>query len=288
MPPKLNDYTSIGPHLNFLSDPAILVQAWKKAHTYIRSHNWYADSLELDLSTIRLRSLIDEWSSEIISVTKNSFSPDPMRIVPAPKTSEWSTSDGWNPEHPESVQLRPLAHLSIRDQTFAMTVLITLADIVESEQGDPRLPITIANQNKIVSYGHRLITRWENGTAYFQWGNAKLYRQYFEDYQQFVRRPEIIRQELFNDSHNWAIVQIDLSKFYDLIPRDILLEKLESLCNDRIENRHRSHQQFFKTVKSIFDWNWHSSRRVMDMGYRKGLPPVVFLPMPICSILINI
>ena len=71
---KYNDYSNIQPHIQFLADDAVLVQAWKKAHTYIRSHNWYADSLELDVSAIRLRSLIGDWVTELNPQTVSDFS----------------------------------------------------------------------------------------------------------------------------------------------------------------------------------------------------------------------
>ncbi|GAB5407429.1 MAG: RNA-directed DNA polymerase [Aureliella sp.] len=253
------NYSEIGPRLKYLRDHAVLVQAWKKSHAYIRSHNWYADSLELDVSAIRLRSLIDEWSGLLSAKEIGKYAPTPMRLVAAPKSSPWDTSEGWKPKKDDGLRLRPLSHLSIRDQTAAMAVLICLADIVETEQGDPTLPLTVGNQSKVVSYGHRLISRWKNGQASFLWGNAKLYRQYFEDYQQFVRRPEKIRQELFPDSESWAVVQIDLSKFYDLIPRHELLEKLEGLANRHWSKTEKIHERFFEGVKQLFDWEWHKS-----------------------------
>ncbi|TWT64383.1 reverse transcriptase domain-containing protein [Rubinisphaera italica] len=268
------NYSEVRPHPKFLHDQAVLVQAWKKSHAYIRSHNWYADSLELDVSAIRLRSLIDTWSDSLSISEISNYEPDSMRLVAAPKSSEWETSDGWKPKEKDKLRLRPLAHLSIREQTACMAVLICLADIVETEQGDPRLPLTVENQRNVVSYGHRLISRWADGSASFQWGNAKLYRQYFEDYQQFVRRPEKIRQQLFGDSESWAIVQIDLSQFYDLIPRDNLLEKLEALANEYWDNCEKVHERFFKGVKHLFDWRWHNADRSLSLeicGMKDGI-----------------
>ncbi|MHC2069761.1 RNA-directed DNA polymerase [Bremerella sp. T1] len=275
--PQYNDYSEIQPNNRFLVDHAVLVQAWKKAHSYIRSHNWYADSLELDLSTIKLQSLITEWAEQLNAKSIGAFSPEPMRLVPAPKSTEWTTANGWNPKKLNDLRLRPLAHISIRDQALAMAVLICLANVVETAQGDPRLTVNLSNQKRVVSYGHRLVTRWSGDEASFQWGNAKLYRQYFEDYQQFVRRPEIIRQELFSSSNNWAIVQADLSQFYDLIPRSKLLLKLESLCNKHIPSHRVPHRSFFKVVERIFDWRWDDSDTEMAKDICKnrdghGLP----------------
>ncbi|QDT48911.1 Reverse transcriptase (RNA-dependent DNA polymerase) [Symmachiella dynata] len=271
---KSRDYSNIQPHIQFLADHAVLVQAWKKAHAYIRSHNWYADSLELDVSAIRLRELIEEWSLELNPQTIGDFAPAPMRLVTAPKATEWSTSGGWNPAKLEDLRLRPLSNIAIQDQTYAMAVLICLADIVETQQGDPRLPLKVANQRKVVSYGHRLVTRWEGESAHFHWGNAKLYRQYFEDYQQYVRRSELIRQELFSDSDKWAIVQIDLSRFYDLIPRNGLLRKLKALCDEASVSHEFAHGRFFETVTHLFDWSWHDddANRVNEIcGNEEGV-----------------
>ena len=63
----------------------------------------------------------------------------------------------------------------------------------------------------------------------FRWGNDSLYRQYFTDYQQFVHRPELIRQVLFPEGDSWAIVQLDLTQFYDRIPRQNLIQRLDAL-----------------------------------------------------------
>lgn len=46
------EYRDLPPKGEKLSDVVVLAQAWKKSHTFIRRHNWYADVLELDASTI--------------------------------------------------------------------------------------------------------------------------------------------------------------------------------------------------------------------------------------------
>ncbi len=255
------DYSSLRPSLKLLADPAVLVQAWKKAHAFIRSHNWFADSLELDLSTIRLHDLIAEWSELLAPSQIKNYSPEPMRIVPAPKTSEWKVEDGWRPKDPEKFRLRPLAHLTIRDQTVAMAALICMANLVETKQGDPTQTITLENRHKCVSYGNRLVCSYSDGKADFRWGNAKLYRQYFEDYQSFVRRPERIRQEAFSDSDQWAIVQADLSRFYDRVSRDALVLRLETLFGEAFGVLKTQEQRFFKTLRQMFNWQWHDDDR---------------------------
>jgi hypothetical protein len=58
-------YKKLKPTLDYLSDPVVLAQAWKKSHSYICSHNWYADMLELDASTFNLEENIQSWSEEL-------------------------------------------------------------------------------------------------------------------------------------------------------------------------------------------------------------------------------
>ena len=42
----------LSPKMSTLQKEYVLVQAFKKAVTYIRSHNWFADVVELDLRTV--------------------------------------------------------------------------------------------------------------------------------------------------------------------------------------------------------------------------------------------
>ena len=59
--------------------------------------------------------------------------------------------------------------------------MILLADRVETEQGDPRLPFEKANATGMVSYGHRLFCDVDEGQLIYRWGNSSVYRQYFQD-----------------------------------------------------------------------------------------------------------
>lgn len=246
----------LAPQFRFLSDPAVLVQAWKKAHAYVRHHNWYADSLELDVSTIHLPTFLDEWSALLRPGTYRSYSPDYLRLVPAPKSSPWDVSDGWKPTNrDDSLKLRPLAHVSIRDQTLAMAFLMCFADVVETAQGRPEIELAQAPAQGVVSYGHRLVCSWDGQRARFRWGNAKLYRQYFDDYQSFVQRPEVIRKSHFHDANGWAVVSADLSQFYDNIKRDVLLEKLRQLVHTH--QGRKPDDRFFDAMGRVFAWNWH-------------------------------
>lgn len=251
------NYHNLSPDHHYLSDIAVLVQAWKKTHAYIRMHNWYADSLELDLSTIRLHDTLKDWSRLLLPGAYRRFTPSPARLVPAPKSHLRDVEKGWMPDQDdESLTLRPLAHLPIRDQTLATAFLICLANIVETAQGNPDASIKDAHDHKTVSYGHRLVSSWKEGRASFRWGNAKLYRQYYTDYQTFVQRPEAIRDKVFENGKGWAIVQADLRKFYDNISRTSLIEKLQLLVESEANTTLDRH--FFAAMRHVFAWKWHS------------------------------
>jgi hypothetical protein len=89
-------YRCLAPKLELLHDVVVLSQAWKKAHTYIRRHNWYADTLELDCSALGLESQLDTWSSKL---QVGDYRTMPVRLVPAPKNGAWNfspeRSGGW-------------------------------------------------------------------------------------------------------------------------------------------------------------------------------------------------
>ena len=45
------------PRVDLLSEEYVLIQAFKKTVSYIRHHNWYADTLELDFATANIPRL---------------------------------------------------------------------------------------------------------------------------------------------------------------------------------------------------------------------------------------
>ena len=42
------------PRIELMREEYVLVQAWKKTASYIRYHNWYSDTLELDRVAVSL------------------------------------------------------------------------------------------------------------------------------------------------------------------------------------------------------------------------------------------
>jgi len=326
-------YAQLAPHGDFLKDVVVLAQAWKKTHTAIRRHNWYADVLELDCSTIDLERQLEQWAMEVASQT---FAPAPMMLVPAPKNARWDF-----PPPPPSVPLdleslldmdlfsqrdadadeefeawgvaedgrgqrvqkiRPLAHLSIRDQTLATAVMLCLSDAVESAQGDPSVRDGLkAQKQSIFSYGNRLHCRWDQTTrprprAFFSWGNSRTYSQYFQDYRAFLARPRTVCAELsgrLNGARELFIISLDIRSFFDCIDRIALVGQLKALHKEFVADFGLAEQlqaddDFWGITERIFNWEWRPDDRylasdVMDaekplpMGLPQGLVAAGFL-----------
>ena len=258
-------YKQLKPELHYLCDEAVLAQAWKKSHSYIRSHNWYADTLELDCSAMNLEERIKEWAKQLREQT---YSPSFMRMVPAPKTDQWTFYQPekchdwkWGPKpidgKSKCKELRPLAHLSIQDQTIATAIMLCLADAVETEQGstDPE------KDHNVWSYGNRLFCDWKAKRAQFRWGNSNTYSKYFQDYQRFLERPVKKLQNLqqtLPSKHGIFEIHLDLSAFYDSIDRDQLVFELKTIARKHYEVDQAQSDKFWDVAGGIIQgWKWY-------------------------------
>jgi len=264
-------YNLLKPTALYLSDKVVLAQAWKKAHQYIRSTNWYADTFELDRSALNLNRLLDKW---IVELKSDAFSFDPLRLVPAPKAQRWdfheksdpasfeelinrviqteNYSHTWRPVE-EAKPLRPLAHVGIRDQTLLMALMMCLANKVESIQGDTSTSFSDVHAKKVSNYGNRLYCHYSERNAFFSWGNSTSYSKYFSDYQKFLSRPlffggEALQQKIYNEQV--YEIQLDIAKFYDQISRPVLTEKIRSLCEENND------PVLEKLLTSFEKWEW--------------------------------
>lgn len=133
-------YKKLRPEIAYLTDEVVIAQAWKKTHKYIRTHNWYADTLALDISALGLEGNAASWAK---GVEKSDFNLYQMELVPAAKSEPWTVdpTNGWVPQNKQEDRdkkppVRPLAHLTIRDQTLSSVVMLCLADSVETAQGN--------------------------------------------------------------------------------------------------------------------------------------------------------
>lgn len=270
---------SLSPTLETLRKEYVLVQAFKKTVSYIRNHNWFVDVLELDLATVDYTSFLTTLQEDLGRSTD--WKSRNARLVPAPKSGPWVISkDGkWQPKENDDgniqAELRPLAHIPLRDQVVAMAIMLCLADEVETLQGDPRLDVrNAANRRRVVSYGNRLFcdpaSPMRDAKLHHRWGASKLYRSYYHDYRTFVVRPEIVAAELRERANTkTVIVQSDLSKFYDRVRPALLHEKVLSRLS--IES-----PTFRRLFKRAFNWKWAAqdaaaAQRMTDVANFKAL-----------------
>lgn len=308
-------FKKLRPSIEYLCHEVIIAQAWKKTHAYIRTHNWYADTLALDISALGLEANAINWGNQLRD-DKNILYP--LELIPAAKSEEWTIdpNKGWIPKSSEEQKceqlsnclhaevadcpnapvdqyckknkeqeksrkdnppLRPLAHLMVRDQTWATAAMLCLADIVETAQGDcDENNYQIARSQKVYSYGNRLLCDWRGGKAWFRWGNSQAYRKFFTDYQNFLKRPVVIGSEIANsigETDRVYIVSLDLKKFYDHVDKQELSIRLQTLCR---QSGYKFCEGFWKVFEKITNWQWDdkSQKRAQELNLElgKGLP----------------
>ncbi|XKH49553.1 hypothetical protein LG275_07835 [Chryseomicrobium palamuruense] len=275
----MNHSYPIEPTLKTISDPIVIAQAWKKASRYIRYSNWYSDTIELDLSTIKLNSLIDTWQKEIQSNNNNN---EKARVVWAPKNQDWAYGDNyWGPEKIEEKQkLRPLAHISIKEQVISTAIMISLANIVETYQGDPTFPDE--KESQCLSFGNRLDCEWKKNdgksTATFKWGNANIYRKYFLDYKTFLNRPIKVIEKLMKNlpkDKDLYLVSLDLKSFYTNISINGLINSIKIVMNESNLNE-KVDEEFYNLLKKRLTWQWSEKDKAdykqLDLLHSVGLP----------------
>lgn len=304
-------YQKLKPTFEYLTNEVVIAQAWKKTHSYMRTHNWYADTLALDISALGLEQNLEIWANNILTT------PHPLELVPAAKSDEWVIDKdlGWVPKaslkqkcdhkgkcdketarecknfplddycdkdielaqnRAKKPPIRPLANLMIKDQTLASAAMLCLADVVEDAQGDCNERDFFKAQRKhVYSYGNRLLCDWEKGPAWFRWGNSQIYRKFFTDYQNFLKRPVTIGRDVANaqgTSDLVYVVNLDLEKFYDNIDREKLIQRLKILATEKSE----SDEAFWEAFKQITSWQWNQEAinraEELDINLGEGLP----------------
>ncbi len=244
------------PCIELLREEYVLVQAWKKTAAYIRYHNWYSDTLALDRAAISLPAFIGELRERLQA--PESWQNDDLRVVLAPKSQNWIVEKGkWKPvknENPAK-RRRPLAHVSLADQVLATAIMLCLADRVETQQGDPRDSVCeLKKRKQIVSYGNRLFCERVDNKLRHRWGSKKLYRAYFQDYREFISRPEFVIKSISGEARKHVyVIHADLRQFYDSVKPELLWS---SIYRTREKD---DDQTFYSLIESVFDWGWHAN-----------------------------
>lgn len=265
------------PCLELVSQEYVLVQAWKKASSSIRYHNWFSDTLELDRAAADLPKFISNLSERLRS---GRYETDELKLVPAPKNQQWhlNANGHWKPVKRGSTKIRPLAHVSLPDQVTATALLLCLGDRVETEQGDPTANIKSSTaRSSVMSYGNRLFCDRddERSGLVHRWGSSKLYRAYFQDYRAFLQRPETVAASLGADA-KVLIIQSDLKQFYDRVTPELLNTKVQALRGPDDDGA------FFDLAASVFNWSW-TERDVRQFGEykrRAGIPNFEGVSLP--------
>ena len=267
------------PHLELLREEYVLVQAWKKTASYIRYHNWFADTLALDRAAVNLPTFLGEIGERLQS--PKSWRNDPLRIVPAPKSQHWRVRDGaWEPTErgATSARLRPLAHVALAEQVVATALMLCLGDRVETLQGDPRRAIGDQKSRKqVVSYGNRLFCEAVGSELRHRWGSAKLYRAYYQDYRKFLSRPEVAAESIPEaDGRRVYVVHADLRQFYDRVRPSLLAEAMDGVRRDGDD------PAFFSLAGSVLDWGWHTrdKRDIRIYAEQAGLENFTRVALP--------
>ncbi|MGY3933207.1 Reverse transcriptase (RNA-dependent DNA polymerase) [Aeromonas encheleia] len=265
-------YYNLKPIHSNLYDHYILGLAWKKSDGFVRNYNWYADLLSLDKYTLIIDSAIKSWSNKI---SNGHFTSVKLNLIPAPKSAKWTIKNGeWTLNDSERT-LRPLADISIRDQTIATTVLMCLADALESRQKNCSLSEQDYSEhikNKVVSYGNRLLCDWEGEVARFRWGGSEFYRKYSSDYRSFLQRPISIGRKIreqVSTADEVYIIHLDLKNFYGSIKLELLIKKLEEIVTthykDLEDEAYVYDDVFWKKTLDLFQWSWtDESKKISD------------------------
>lgn len=267
----------------YLTDPLLMALAWKRAHNYIRTTNWYADNFELDKSSLFLADKSKSWTAEI----KSGLSLAPLQLVPAPKTCEWVFEPSgaeqcldWQPKNADSLSLRPLAHIGIKEQTFFTLLLMCLANKVETEQGDPATDFKDVHEKGIVNYGNRLYCTYsDEGQAEHNYGATTIYSKFFIDYRKFLQRPYYFAQQHSTEKlpeEEIYIVELDLKQFYDQVDREVLVKKINSLISDKNKLKKKSQDAVQNLLNRFENWEWEegtdTAYKVCSNGSESMLP----------------
>ena len=119
-----------------------------------------------------------------------------------------------------------------------------------------------AARKKVISYGNRLFCDKSDGKLHHRWGSGRLYRAYYQDYQTFLARPELVAEATsVSDGKRIVIVHSDLRQFYDRVRPNfmkLMFEKLRQPDDD---------PSFFNFAESLFCWPWHRKDENEVSGY---------------------
>ena len=168
--------SQVKPALSNLTDLSLLALAAKKAFRFSHRHSWFHDRTDSIAFLARQSFHVRKLASEL---EDGKYQPGPKFMFAAPKRVQYS--DGQ-----QSFVYRPMCSSLFRDQVLEIALLTLFANHFEPSWGD----VAESEYPQVVSYGNRLHMVGTGTEREFSAGNARLYRDWSDDYAKFVRDTE--------------------------------------------------------------------------------------------------
>lgn len=139
-----------------------------------------------------------------------------------------------------------------------------LADRFETLQGDTRRTSKPSQRSRVVSYGNRLLCDSARKGLRHKWGSGSLYRAYYQDYQSFLSRAEVVGDGVLKEdnSRRVMIVTSDLRQFFDRVRPRLLMDKLQkrSIAPDDAA--------FYHLARRVLNWGWSADDKEVLADYK--------------------
>lgn len=139
-------------------------------------------------------------------------------------------------------------------------VMMCLANTIETKQGNPDTSYDIAHKKGIVNYGNRLYCQYIDDKAEHSFGATVTYSKYFTDYRKFLNRPYYFASKTQGEiapDESVYIIELDLAKFFDLVNRKTLIQKIKSHINNPINKK--EYPLINHLFKCFINWDWTAS-----------------------------
>jgi len=191
-----------------LTDRSLLALAAKKAFKFVDRREWYHDRTQSLSFMARLNFHVAQLSREIEGGT---YTPSLKTVFLAPKRIETRDSK-------DCYTYRPLCRQSFRDEVVEVALLCLFANHFEPFWGDTEKDCF----PDVWSFGNRLHLVKSDESRAFSVGNARIYRDWGDDYARFVKDTEAAFNNVLtglNVKDRAALICTDLKSFYPSIDR---------------------------------------------------------------------
>jgi len=194
-----------------------LALAAKKAYKYVQRREWFDDHSDSAAFMARLNFHVRDLSQDLAF---GIYEPEPKVVFQAPKRIQIV-------EGVEEYVYRPLCIYPFRDQVVEVALVSLFGNRFELGWGDTESD----DYPELVSYGNRLHLVGAAGHREFSIGNARVYRDWSDDYSKFVRETERhFNKSLKSLAKGQQVVLIctDIKSFCPSVDRTRLIRMLRS------------------------------------------------------------